>query len=171
MINANYQDSSLSCVCENCFSGNEEPCLQQYFRTGLEHNVYVKKSAVHGFGLFARKNLRVKDIICLYSGNIVSETTKSQYIAELKDKDGNILIDGQHVKNFSGRWLNHSARPNARLVKPIGGILHYKSKHAIMVECIRDIGEGDEIFINYGIQYFIKGGILDKTFLFGIEKY
>lgn len=125
---------------------------------------------MHGMGLFARRNLQKKDIICFYSGDVPLKNIKSKYIAEVKDLKGEIiLIDGDDVKNFSGRWMNHSARPNARLVKPIGGILRYDKKHVILVECIKEIRKGDEIFVNYGIQYFIKRGRLDETFLYGLD--
>lgn len=41
------------------------------------------------------------------------------------------------------------------------GILHYKGKHAIIVVCIKNIQKGEEIFINYGIEYFMKDVVLD----------
>ena len=119
-------------------------------------------------GLFARKNLKVKDIICLYSGNVVPENTEGKYIAEVSTEEGKIFIDGQNIENFSGRWINHSIRPNARLVQPVGGILQYKGRSAIFVECKKPIYSGQEIFVNYGMQYFYKDGMLDKTYDYGM---
>jgi len=164
-----YPDLSIHCICDNCSSGADEPCLQPYFKTGLEHNVFASKSEAHGIGLFARKTLKVKDIICLYSGNLVPENTGSMYIAEVSVPEGKIFIDGQDVENFSGRWINHSIRPNAQLVHPIGGILQYKKRFAIFVECTKDIYNGQEIFIDYGIEYFLEGGVLDATYEYGYK--
>lgn len=143
--------------------------MQPYFRTGLEHNVFASKSWAQGTGLFARKNLEEKDIICLYSGNVVSENTEGEHIVEVSTTEGKMFIDGQDINNFSGRWINHSIRPNARLVQPIGGILQYRGRSVIFVECMKPIYSGQEIFINYGLEYFKKGGVLDKTYDYGLE--
>lgn len=134
----------------------------------------ARRSAVHGIGLFATKCFKKKDIICLYSGDIVSksyaETTQSKYLVEISVEKGTLVIDGQDVNNFSGRWINHRFRPNARLVQPAGGILKVSpTRYAIIVECIAEIQKGDEIFVNYGWKYFIYGGVFDrKTFLYGV---
>ena len=143
--------------------------MQPYFRTGLEHNVFASQSRAHGIGLFTRKNLKVKDIICLYSGKVVSENTEGKYIVEVSTTEGKMFIDGQDINNFSGRWINHSIRPNARLVQPVGGILQYNGRSVIFVECMKPIYSGQEIFINYGLKYFMKGGVLDKTYDYGYE--
>ena len=143
--------------------------MQPYLPTGFEPNVFARKSTVDGIGLFAGKRLQKEDIICLYSGNVVSETTESKYVVKVSDQNGSILIDGHDVDNFSGKWINHSLRPNARLVKPIGGILRYKERRVIIVESLKEIQKGEEIFIDYGEEYFMKGGVLDSTYMYGLE--
>ena len=123
----------------------------------------ARESDVHGIGLFARKRIWIGDIICLYSGNLVSEATESVFIANVIASKRKMFIDGRDAENFSGRWMNHSVDPNARLIQPWEGkgILQYKGKHAIIVECIKEIQKDEEIFIHYGIEYFIKDGVLD----------
>ena len=133
----------------------------------------ARQSQVHGIGLFATKRFKKKDIICLYSGDVVSksyvETTQSKYLVEINVGKGILVIDGQDVNNFSGRWINHRFRPNARLVEPAGGILKISpTRYAIIVECLTEIKEDEEVFINYGWQYFIYGGMFDrKSFMYG----
>ena len=151
------------CQCHNCSQENGKPCLQPLFKTGLEHNVVARESEVHGIGLFASKRIQKGDIICLYSGILAKENTESDFVANVTVSEQKMFIDGRDVNNFSGRWINHRLNPNARLIQPweSNGILRYKNKHGIIVECIEEIQAGEEIFIDYGIEYFIKGGVLD----------
>ena len=129
---------------------------------------------MHGIGLFATKRIKKKDIICLYSGDIVSEmhaeTTKSNYLVEIGVGKRTLFIDGQNTKNFSGRWINHHFQPNARLVQPAGGIFWISSTRcAIIVECIQEIQNDGEIFIDYGEKYFTHAGVLDyKAYTYGM---
>ena len=163
-------DLCVECSCSSCIQKNGAACLQPFFKTGLEHNVIARNSGVHGIGLFARKQLGVKDIICLYSGDLVSKPTESAFIAEVSAGERTMYIDSRDTQNFSGRWINHSIEPNARLIQSWEGMLQYKGKHAILVECIRNIERGDEIFIDYGIEYFINGGVLDYDSYFGSDE-
>ena len=160
------------CQCHNCLQGNGKPCLQPLFKTGLEHNVVARESKVHGIGLFASKRIQKRDIICLYSGTLVKENTESDFVANVIVSNTKKFIDARDVKNFSGRWINHRLNPNARLIQPweSDGILRYKDKHAIIVECIEEIQVGEEIFIDYGIEYFTKDGVLDfDSYSYGLK--
>ena len=79
----------------------------------------------------------------------------------------NQVIDGQAHDNYSGKWLNHSLTPNARLCIPLGD--HFLKCHskriAIIVECVRPIGRFEEIFIDYGKHYFIQtNGVVHKSY-------
>ena len=168
-----YANLSIECKCYNCLHGNGKPCLQPLFITGLEHNVVARESRVHGIGLFARKRIHIGDIICLYSGTLVSAVKKSDFLAKVIVSKREMFIDGGDVDNFSGRWINHMCNPNARLIQPWegNGILRYKEKYAIIVVCIKNIQKGEEIFINYGIEYFMKDGVLDYvSYSYGCKK-
>ena len=122
-----------TCLCINC-KAKELPCLQPYHSRVVEQHVYVWKSRIEGFGLFARHSMRENDIICLYSGerrsDAVEETNK--YTCRIQgDSKGSesFYIDGQDQPYYSGRWINHSNDPNARLVVPLGGVCDKVSQH------------------------------------------
>ena len=109
------------------------------------------------------------DIICLYSG-FLRKTNKviGNFVC---DVHGNPYrkIDGQDVDNYSGRWINHSITPNARLCIPLGDRLFkcHTQRVAIIVECVKPISRCEEIFINYGKQYFIQeNGYFDMNYLY-----
>lgn len=149
-------------MCHNCTTVKELPCLQPFHSTIFEQHVYVSKSTVHGFGLFARHLMREKDIICLYSGERRTSIVQgNDYICKVEgdtDRTESFFIDGQDKPYYSGRWSNHSIVPNARLTVPLGGVLicHDNKKCGIVVECIRPIAENEEIFIDYGKRWWTK---------------
>lgn len=146
-----------TCLCYSC-TVKVGSCLQPYHSRVFERHVYVWESPIHGFGLFARHSMRVKDIICLYSGQRrTSADEGNEFICKVQgDTKGNetFFIDGQDKPYYSGRWANHSHDPNARLVVPLGGVIscHDNKKCAILVECIKPIGKREEIFVDYGFR-------------------
>ena len=160
-----------TCLCINC-KAKELPCLQPYHSRVVEQHVYVWKSRIEGFGLFARHSMRENDIICLYSGerrsDAVEETNK--YTCRIQgDSKGSesFFIDGQDQPYYSGRWINHSNDPNARLVVPLGGVIrcHNTTKCAILVECIKPIGKNEEIFVDYGDRFRFKSKVYGSKLL------
>ena len=127
--------------------------------------MFVWPSTVHGYGLFARKSMKRSDIICLYSG--VSRK-KGESTGDFTCRTNICDIDGGDVDNYSGRWINHSYSPNARLVVPIGGLLTCHNKRVcFIVECLQPISQCEEIFIDYGLPYFFQKKEVDANYFFG----
>ena len=144
-----------------------QPCLQPYRTSVLEQNVFVWRSKIHNYGLFARKSIAKGDIICLYSGSLHENiaTNKSDFICTIQHNNKKYHIDSNDILNYSGRWCNHSVVPNARLLVPRIGILKLRTgQHAILVECVRTIKTCDEIFINYGVEYYTTRNQIDTQY-------
>lgn len=143
-------------------------CLQPYHNSILERNVFVWRSEIHNYGLFARKTIVKGDIICLYSGSLHTTKTltdESDFICSVKQNKKTHHIDSRKLLNYSGRWCNHSVVPNARLLVPSRGILKLQTgQHAILVQCVRTINTCDEIFINYGLKYYTTGKEIDTQY-------
>lgn len=145
-----------TCLCYRCNVEGGMSCLQPYHSSVFEQHVYVWESPIHGFGLFARHSMRVKDIICLYSGERRTSVDEgNEFICKVEgDTKGSetFFIDGRDKPYYSGRWTNHSDDPNARLIVPLGGVItcHNNKKCAILVECIKPIREHEEIVVHYG---------------------
>jgi len=110
--------------------------------------------------------MKRSDIICLYSG--VSRK-KGESTGDFTCRTNICDIDGGDVDNYSGRWINHSYSPNARLVVPIGGLLTCHNKRVgVIVECLQPISQCEEIFIDYGLPYFcIQENEVDPNYFFG----
>lgn len=143
-------------------------CLQPFHMMVVEKNVFVWRSNIHGHGLFAREKMEPGDIVCLYSGDFrkTKRTTTGDFVCRIDQG----FIDGSDLNNFSGRWMNHSCSPNARLVVPLGEKLLVcppKGRVAILVECVKTIYPSEEICIDYGMEYFVrKNGCLDLNYFY-----
>ena len=118
----------------------------------------VKKSKVHGSGVFAIKDIKKNTKIIEYIGEKVlksegdkrsakriknylhSEETGSVYIFELNSKYD---IDGFFEYN-KARYINHSCNPNCE----VSG-----TGLKIWVYAIRDIKKGEELTYDYGFGF------------------
>lgn len=120
--------------------------------------IEVKKSKVHGTGIFATEDIPRKIKIIEYIGEKItkaegdrrsekrlkrylnSKKTGSVYIFELNSRYD---IDGSPLYN-KARYINHSCKPNSE-IEIIGG--------RIWVKSIKSIKKGDEINYDYGYEF------------------
>ncbi len=118
----------------------------------------VKKSKVHGTGVFASENIKKNTKIIQYIGEKVSRTegnkrsgkriekylnskeTGSVYIFELNKKYD---IDGFVSKN-KARFINHSCAPNCEV-----DIVN----NEIWISSIKKIKKGEELSYDYGFEF------------------
>ena len=118
----------------------------------------VKKSKVHGSGIFATKNIKKNTKIIEYIGEKItkaegdkrsekrikkyldSRTDGSVYIFELNKKYD---IDGSPMYN-KARYINHSCDPNCEV-----DIVNNR----IWISSIKNIKKGDELSYDYGYEF------------------
>ncbi|TCF96685.1 SET domain-containing protein-lysine N-methyltransferase [Paraburkholderia strydomiana] len=110
--------------------------------------VTVRKSSVHGRGVFALQAIPAGQRIFEYRGEVTSWRQASvrqrrsgvpghTFIFGLADGR---VIDGS-IGGNSARWLNHSCQPNCEAIEDARGRL--------FIETIRNVKAGDELFIAY----------------------
>jgi hypothetical protein len=94
----------------------------------------VRRSGIHGFGVFATRELRAGQTIASVSKRVVEHD--NAYVVHRSVQGGTPVR-----QEITGklRWLNHSCRPNAALS---GGVL----------KAVRRIASGEEITIDYGLE-------------------
>jgi hypothetical protein len=103
------------------------------------------KRGLAGLGLFAGENIKKKEMIVEYIGNILTaeeadKKVTSQYLFEI---NRNKTIDGTPRWN-TARYANHSCAPNAESdIK----------KGRVFVIATKNIKEGEEIVYDYGEEF------------------
>jgi uncharacterized protein len=116
----------------------------------LIQNAYVNKSNIHGWGVFAKKNIRKGGIIeeCPILVSAAEEKNPAEiqaYLFSGDTDDTTIIILGY------GCIYNHSAKNNADYYSD-------DDKNVIVFIANRNIKQDEEIFINYGRQYWKSRG-------------
>lgn len=112
--------------------------------------VTVRKSSIHGRGVFALQAIAAGARILEYRGEVTSWRRAAArhrrsgmpghtFIFGLTDGR---VIDGS-VGGNSARWLNHSCRPNCEAIEDEHG--------RVFIETLRDVMPGDELFIMYAL--------------------
>ncbi|RKF42705.1 SET domain-containing protein [Paraburkholderia fungorum] len=112
--------------------------------------IAVRRSGVHGKGVFATEPIAAGERLIEYKGERISwkealrrhphnpaEPNHTFYFA----LDNGKVIDGK-VDGNSARWINHSCAPNCE-AEEIDGHVY--------VHALRDIAEGEEVFYDYGL--------------------
>jgi SET domain-containing protein len=107
----------------------------------------VRRSSVHGKGVFATRPLAAGERVLQYKGEIISwrDAVKRHEQEGIEGhtflfglSDGSV-IDGSRGGN-SARWLNHSCAPNCETIEDNG---------RIFIDTLRAIRPGEELFIEY----------------------
>lgn len=115
----------------------------------------VRPSTIEGagFGLFALCEIAVGETIGYYAGEIISEA--ELLAGRFAGSDYLLWITREHILVGEGpranhtRYINHSEEPNAFL------IVSTRWKTA-RFEAVKPIAPGEEIFFNYGEEYWSK---------------
>jgi SET domain-containing protein len=110
----------------------------------------VRKSAIHGKGVFASARIPKGTRIVEYKGKrITPQEADARYgpkdttaIVLLFSVDESTVIDAA-VGGNAARFINHSCTPNCEAVLENG---------RIFVEALRDIEPGEELFYDYGLE-------------------
>lgn len=113
----------------------------------------VRTSTIQGagLGLFAKQTIETGDTIGYYTGAIINEqefhNPDRPFSAYLLWVTRNHIIVGEGPKANYTRYINHSNQPNAFLVVST----RWKTAR---LEAIQKIRPGEEIFFNYGDDYW-----------------
>ncbi|MFP3637456.1 SET domain-containing protein [Paraburkholderia sp. SIMBA_054] len=112
--------------------------------------VVVKKSLVHGRGVFALAPLKTGERVLEYKGEVLNWAKASRRYRHAAESghtflfglsDGRV-IDGGRGGN-SSRWLNHACDANCEAIE-VGD--------RVFIEATRKIAAGEELFIAYQLD-------------------
>lgn len=116
-------------------------------------NVYVKKSHIHGFGVFAAKDIKAGDII--ETAPIVIEKIYNISSVML---DYVFKVDYEHVAHGYGysSFYNDSQNPHAYFKID-------RDRRLIMIIASKDIAKDQEIYMSYGSSYWTTRNIMKQA--------
>lgn len=124
----------------------------------MSSKIEVRRSKIHGSGVFAAKNIKKGEFIIEYKGLLRShEEVDAAYDNE--DETGHTFLFtlnedyvlDANIKGNDARWINHSCDPNCDS-EHVDAENGDKSKDRIEIKAIRDIKAGEELSYNYGIR-------------------
>lgn len=128
----------------------------------MSRAIIVRRSPIHGTGVFAARNLPAHYPVIRYRGEIVTHDEADQrhggnadightFLFTLNDE---YVIDGSRRGN-QARWINHSCDPNCEAVlneDPDGD----RSADYIEIETRRPIRKGEELTYDYGLVLDVR---------------
>jgi SET domain-containing protein len=110
----------------------------------------VRRSAVHGKGVYALQDIAAGDTLIEYVGEIISwEEAQARHPHDPANPyhtfyfhiDESRVIDALYGGN-SSRWINHACEPNCEADEQDG---------RIFIKALRDIAAGEELNYDYGL--------------------
>lgn len=112
--------------------------------------IQVRRSGVHGKGVYALANMAAGERLIEYTGEIISwEEALARHPHDPTDPHHTFyfhisaeqVIDAK-VGGNSSRWINHSCHPNCEATQ---------EGSRVFIDALRDIAAGEELFYNYGL--------------------
>lgn len=124
----------------------------------MSSTIVVRRSKIHGSGVFAAKTIKKGEFIIAYKGLLRTHSeVDAAYAGEdetghtfLFTLNDDYVIDA-NIKGNDARWINHSCNPNcdSEHVEAENGDSRLDR---IEIRAIRNIAVGEELSYNYGIR-------------------
>jgi SET domain-containing protein len=112
--------------------------------------IQVRRSGIHGKGVYAVAPIAADEIIIEYTGERISwdeamdrhphDPAQPNHTFYFHVDDGGV-IDALHGGN-SSRWINHACDPNCEAEEVDG---------RVYIKALRDLSPGEELFYDYGL--------------------
>ena len=117
----------------------------------ISRNFAVRRSPIHGRGVFALKHIPRGTRIIEYKGELISDAEADRRYSRIHENsphtmlfsvDGGLVIDATRRGN-SARWINHSCSPNCEIAE---------EGARVFIDARRDIQAGEELAYDYNLQ-------------------
>lgn len=113
--------------------------------------IQVRRSGVHGKGVFALRPIAAGEVIIEYTGEIIDwAEALRRHPHDPKDPNHTFyfsLDDGSHVIDAkvggnASRWINHACEPNCEADEEDG---------RVFIKALHALSPGEELFYDYGL--------------------
>ena len=116
------------------------------FLKDWEDSVVVKRSPIHGKGIYASKKIPANELVMVIKGEVI--TGKECERREEEDNNVYIFWNGRYyidtVKTKKIKYINHDCDPNCEVLD--------RDKESLNLVSSREIKKGEEITIDYGYE-------------------
>jgi len=112
--------------------------------------IQVRRSGVHGKGVFALQPIARGEVIIEYKGEVISwpealrrhphDPSDPNHTFYFHIDDGNV-IDAK-IGGNAARWINHACQPNCEADESAG---------RVFIKALRALKPGEELFYDYGL--------------------
>lgn len=112
--------------------------------------IQVRKSGIHGKGVFALRPIAKGELVIEYRGEVISwaealrrhphDPTDPNHTFYFHIDDETVIDGGR--KGNAARWINHACTPNCEADEIDG---------RVFVKALRNLKPGDELFYDYGL--------------------
>ncbi len=117
---------------------------------GAKRRLQIRRSGVHGKGVFALRPIAAAEPVIEYLGEVISwdeALRRHPHDPAQPDHTFYFHVDDQHVIDGnvggnSARWINHACAPNC---------IADDSNGRVWLLALRDIAPGEELFFDYGL--------------------
>jgi len=114
--------------------------------------IQVRRSGVHGRGVYAIRKIKKGEIIIEYKGQMVTwKEAEGRHPHNPKDPDHTFFfhIDDKHVIDAAyggnaARWINHACKPNCESDVD-------EQQYRVFIKALHRIEPGEELFYDYGL--------------------
>lgn len=118
--------------------------------TLIQNNIIVKKSAIHGYGVFATNTIIKDEIIETCYALTTNKCDPALYDYYFGHRERSLVLLGY------GFIYNHSSAPNATY-------LFDEDKKIMIIKALKNITKNEEIFISYGKNWFSSRNLIVKN--------
>ncbi len=112
--------------------------------------IQVRRSGVHGKGVFALQDLAEGETLIEYTGEVISwpealrrhphDPAQPNHTFYFHIADGRVI--DANVRGNSSRWINHGCEPNCEADEDGG---------RVFIKALRNIAAGEELCYDYGL--------------------
>jgi len=145
-MNSMYPNKSMTQA-----ASRKSPALQSPVATSTSgRRIQVRRSGVHGKGVFALAALKRDEVIIEYKGEVIDwpealrrhphDPSQPNHTFYFHIDDARV-IDAK-VGGNAARWINHACQPNCEADEADG---------RIFIKALRTIKPGEELFYDYGL--------------------
>lgn len=114
--------------------------------------IQVRRSGVHGKGVFALQPIAAGSRIIEYTGEVITwpealrrhphDPADPNHTFYFSVDDGSHVIDAKFGGN-AARWINHACEPNCKAEETPEG--------RVFIHALADLSPGEELFYDYGL--------------------